>query len=302
MTAMAAEAPPTVADFLAVLAARGASPNTIEAYRGDLLQFVASLTGGPAPVWSAVGRAQLHGFARALAEEGRSEATIARKLAAVKSFFRWLAATDRIARDPTAEMRGPALAPRRPPLLSTEQVAAFVRAPPRPPAPHQARVIGGAVRLRDEAMVRLLVSAGPRASELCGLNLDDLALDAGAVLVARGDRHEREIPIDPPTVAALDRYLAPDGRPLLAPGWGSTPALFVNHRGERITRQGFWLILKARCRAAGLPRWVTAQALRFAYGVHLLDQDASLADVQHLLGHVNVTTTLGYRAQSARAS
>lgn len=275
-----------------------ASPNTVSAYRNDLTQLcqylltTSSRLGGnltsvvPAPevdTWSAVSRARLVGFVVALKERGYATTTVARKIAALKSFFHYLFTLGQISVDPTESLDSPRIDKVVPRGLShTEVNGLFVQSGGRS-SPDD---------VRDNAMLRLLYSSGLRVSELVALNVEDVDLSSGYVRCVNRRGRERIIPLDPDAVGALREYLD-SGRNALIRRL-EEPALFVNRRGDRLTRQGFWLILKGIARLAGLSADVTPQSLRHSFAIRLLRDNTDLRTVQELLGHANITTTQIY--------
>ncbi|TAK20172.1 MAG: tyrosine recombinase [Chloroflexota bacterium] len=274
---------------------RASSENTVAAYRNDLTQLHeflrANRTGGrPLSVvgdqsinWNGVGKPRLNAFIEFLKEKGYASATMARKIAAVKSFFHWLTHSGLIKVDPTEGLDSPRVGKTRPRTLSSEEIESLLVAP---------SVKMGPEAVRDGAMLRLLYATGMRVSELMSLNQDDVDLFSNYVRCLGKAGRERHIPFDVRTQKALEDYLS-SARPSLT-RHRETAALFVNHRGERLTRQGFWLILKGHARAAGLSGSITPHTLRHSFAIHLLSNNANLRDVQELLGHANIATTQIY--------
>ena len=276
---------------------RSGSENTVAAYRNDLSQLFdylrTSRSGGRQLAvvsgdddgfnWNGVTKARLVGFIGGLKEKGYASATLARKIAATKSFFHWLTAEGLVKEDPTDSLDSPKVGKTIPRTLSPEEVDALLAAPSGRHGPEA---------VRDAAMLRLLYATGVRVSEMMSLDVDDVDLASDYVRVLGKASRERHIPFDPRTHGALEEYLA-HSRPILT-RHGETSALFVNHRGERLTRQGFWLILKGHARAGGLSGSITPHTLRHSFAIHLLANNANLRDVQELLGHANIATTQIY--------
>ncbi len=274
------------------------SQNTVAAYRNDLSQLrqflesagplgslPASGDGESAPVlsWSDVTRTRIAAFIVCLREKGYAATTVARKIAAVKSFFHYLAAEQIIQADPTENLDSPRIEKTLPHSLTEDEIATLLRQPSRDASPEG---------LRDAAMLHLLWSTGMRVSELVALNVDDLDLASGYVRCMGKGNRERIVPVSLEAQRALDDYLEA-GRAALVRR-RDVRALFVNHRGERLTRQGFWLILKGYARRAGLDEDVTPQTLRHSFAIHQLDQHTDLRSLQELLGHASITTTQIY--------
>jgi integrase/recombinase XerD len=270
-------------------AERGSSKNTIDAYRNDLSGFRQFLgtqpsENGVSPLAS-LDRARILGFISWLNEKGYARATVARKVAAVKSFCTFLVDRGDLASDPTAAVSSPRAPKPVPKPLSVDEVDTLLREPRKHTTPEA---------MRDAAMLELMYATGMRVTELVSLNVDSLHLQPAPAYVrclGKGSK-ERTIPVHEQAVAALDRYLD-DSRPALLKNRPQT-ALFVNRRGERLTRQGFWLILKGYARSAGIDSHVTPHTLRHSFATHLLRGGASVRDVQELLGHANVSTTQVY--------
>lgn len=280
---------------------KSSSENTIAAYRNDLTQLyeflrlsgrglyvAAGQQADDAFNWSGIGRARLVAFVASLKEKGYASATLARKVAALKSFFHWLAAEGLLTADPTESLDSPKVGKTLPRTLSPEEVDRLLVAPSAKTGPEAAR---------DAAMLRLLYATGMRVSEMMSLNVEDVDLASDYVRCLGKAGRERHIPFDHRTHAALETYLS-TARPILTRHvMGSARsglALFVNHRGERLTRQGFWLILKGYAKTAGLPGTITPHTLRHSFAIHLLSNNANLRDVQELLGHANIATTQIY--------
>lgn len=265
---------------------KGASENTIAAYRNDLQQFAQYLRGRKKSLaWGKVTRSDVVNYLLELKDKAYAETTVARKLAAIKSFFAFLSGEGLIQRDPTENLPAPRIGKALPKYLTPEQVDELLEQPNRRSGPEAKR---------DRAMLELLYATGMRVSELVALNLDDVSLEPGASHVrclGKGAK-ERIIPIHEQAVQALEVYIC-EARPLFVRG-RNEPALFVNRRGERLTRQGFWLILKMYARDAHLGADVTPHTLRHSFATHLLRGGTPLRNVQELLGHANISTTQIY--------
>ena len=269
-------------------AERGFSPNTLAAYRNDLRQFIAFLSaqqdgGGPVASWPQVERAHLLDHVLALKDRQYAPATVARKVAAMKSFFHFLLAEGLIGNDPAEDVDSPKVGKSLPNVLSEEEVEQLLQEPARVDTP-EAR--------RDAAMLELLYATGMRVSELVSLNLNDLRLQEGYVrCIGKGNR-ERMINLHQRAVRTLRSYLR-DSRHLLGRA-RDAQALFLNHRGERLTRQGFWLLLKGYGRRAKIATPIAPHTLRHSVATHLLRGGMPLRQVQELLGHASIATTEVY--------
>ena len=271
-------------------AERGASKNTIDAYRNDLTRFAQftaerSRSNGSGPSVESISRDLITQYIMWLRQQTYAPATVARKVAAVKSFCAFLLDHGDITSNPTASVDSPRAPKPVPRPMTTRDVDALLQEPLRYETPEA---------IRDAAMLELMYATGMRVTELVSLNLDSLHLSPGPGYVrclGKGAK-ERTIPVYEQALGAIQRYLD-DGRPRLLKDRPQV-ALFVNRRGERLTRQGFWLILKSYARSAGIESHVTPHTLRHSFATHMLRGGASVRDVQELLGHANVSTTQVY--------
>jgi integrase/recombinase XerD len=279
-----------IAQFLQFLTVeKGASPNTVAAYRNDIQQFSvfvqATRATGAKASWTAVDRAKIQEYLRQLQAKKYADATIARKVAAIKSFFGFMHAERVIPDDPTETLSSPRVGKSLPKPISPEEVDELLEQPLRR---------GTVESKRDKAMLELLYATGMRVSELVNLNLADIILSDGTAYVrciGKGAK-ERTVPIHDAATESLLMYLRESRRKMVR--GHHERALFVNRRGERLTRQGFWLILKGYAQAAHLPENVTPHTLRHSFATHMLRGGAPLRHVQELLGHANISTTQVY--------
>jgi integrase/recombinase XerD len=281
-----------VLDFLAYLEfERGLSRNTLEAYRSDLLQFGTYLAAHDVGVLTAV-HADLAAFMAALAQGSETRppvaaATLQRKTACLRSFYRHLRRENLIEGDPTADLRAPKKQQKLPKVLSRDQVAMLLAAPSgtTPPA------------LRDRALLELMYACGLRASEAIELHVGDIDLQAG-VLRARGKgSKERMVPVGREAIAAVSTYLS-RGRPVLI-GLREERHLFVNQRGGGLTRQGLYKIVQRHAEAVGLGDAMSPHTLRHTFATHLLAGGCDLRSLQEMLGHSDMATTEIYTHLSA---
>lgn len=280
----------------AALTEAGLAPRTIEAYRGDLGDFVRFLRGRGIVRPADVARASVTLYLVSLRRRGRAPATVKRRAAAIRVFYRHLLREQVVEVDPTLDLGAPKLPRRLPNVLTVEEVDRLIAAPD-PSTPEG---------LRDRAMLELLYGSGLRVSELVGLDLGDVDASAELVRCVGKGNKERVIPVGRAAVAALLAYQR-RGRPGLTRR-RSLQALFVSRRG-RLTRQGCWKLLRAHARRAGITRRLTPHVLRHSFATHLLERGADLRAVQEMLGHASVSTTQIYthvardrlRASYARA-
>jgi len=280
-----------IEEFLAyLLQERSLSPNTVAAYRNDLLQFAdnlearAAIEGTPNFALSTIDKDRLNRYFLHLRDRGYSAASIARKMAAVRSFFQYLYRKGELASDPTEGIGSPEVKKPLPRTASEEDVRTLLAFCARRDTPEGSR---------DHAMLRLLWATGMRVGELVTLNVGDVNLHTGKVrVVGRGGR-ERQLPIDAESIDALRTYLT-EGRPFLARNLPGEQALIVNQRGMRLTRQGFWLIMKGIVRDAGLPGMITPHTLRHSFATQQIGEGLGLEELRQLLGHASIATTQIY--------
>jgi integrase/recombinase XerD len=268
---------------------RGLSTHTLAAYRRDLRRYVAFLSKRDVARADAVEESAVRSFVASLSAsthgpEGRPyrATSIARALSAVRSFHRFLVREGVTDRDPAAAVVQPRLPRSLPHPIPVEEIRRLLDAPD-PATP------GG---LRDRAILELLYGSGLRISELTGLDVDDLELDAGSVRVLGKGGKEREVPLGSYAREAVDAYLT-RGRPALASA-ATRGALFLNARGGRLSRQSCARLLGRYVRLAGIERRVTLHSLRHSFATHLLEGGADVRVVQELLGHASVATTQIY--------
>jgi integrase/recombinase XerD len=280
---------PHVLDFLAYLEfERGLSRNTLEAYRSDLLQYGAYLREhGIDPL--EVTHTELSDFLSRLAEGDPdtdrppvAPATLQRKIACLRSFHRHLRREDLIDADPTAHIRAPRQSRRLPKVLTREEVAKLLEQPKGTDV----------AALRDRAMLELMYACGLRASEAVDLDVGDVDLEHG-VLRARGKgSKERIVPVGGAALRALVPYLQRSRPKLVGPR--SEKRLFVNHRGQGLTRQGLYKIVQRHAKTAGLEDKMSPHTLRHTFATHLLAGGCDLRAVQEMLGHADIATTQLY--------
>lgn len=277
---------PQIELFLQYIASeRGFSTNTAGAYRNDLKGFAGFLS-DPPPAgighdsWQ-LDREILQRYRSFLYERRYADTTVARKIASVRSFLHFLQAEGVLNVDLTEHLSAPTVARHLPHSIPEDDVEFLLALPPS----------DNPAGLRDRAMLRMLWATGMRVSELISLDLEHVDLTTDTVRCTGKGSKQRQIPFGLKARAALSQYLA-DGRPSLIRKTVEK-ALFVNHHGGRLTRQGFWLILKAYARKAGIDR-LSPHTLRHSFATHLLNNEAELRVVQELLGHSNISTTQIY--------
>jgi integrase/recombinase XerD len=263
---------------------RRMSDNTTAAYRTDIDQLHSFLLEREVMSWRAVTHDDMLAFMLFLRERRYATSTVARRTAAVKSFFGYLSAQHTIADDPTSQIDSPKVDRYPPKAISQHQMDELLELPLRSSAPEG---------MRDKAMLELLYATGMRVSELVALDTADMSLDAGTVRCVGKAGRERVLPLTPTAATAVEEYLDV-ARSQIARGAGEdTGALFLNHRGKRLTRQGFWLILKGYADQVGMHD-LTPHTLRHSFAAHMLDGGAELREVQERLGHASLSTTQIY--------
>jgi len=260
---------------------RGLAQNTILAYRSDIAHFLAFVRKRSFPVPAGL-RDGLMSYLLQMQRLSFSAATVARRMAALRTFFSFLVRFDYLSSDPTVELGSPRLIQRLPRALTPEEVAKIL----------EAVRVDTPKGLRDRAMLELAYACGLRVSELVGLDVGSVNLEAGLVRVFGKGARERVVPVGRAACQALREYLR-RGRPVLC-GGRQVRALFVNRRGERLTRQGFWKLLKYYARAAGITKNLSPHTLRHSFATHMLENGADLRVVQELLGHADINTTQVY--------
>lgn len=266
--------------FLAV--ERGLAENTLVAYHQDLQHFQQFLQEAGINTWEMVSKKSIRAYLLNLQQQGRASATIARCLAAIKSFFHFLLQEQVVNTDPTSTLASPKIQKKLPRILSVEEMNLLLSQP----------VENSPGGLRDKAMLELTYATGMRVSELVSLEVNQVNLDQGYVkCIGKGSR-ERIVPVGSLAIHHIKIYLQ-HGRSLFAVRPGEY-GLFLNQRGKKLTRQGFWKILKKYARMVGIEKEITPHVLRHSFATHLLENGAHLRAVQEMLGHVDISTTQIY--------
>ncbi|MEN8614796.1 site-specific tyrosine recombinase XerD [Dehalogenimonas sp. THU2] len=267
---------------------KGFSANTKEAYHNDLCQLAEfgnkCMKGrGDQDLWDNFNRQDMLAYLLDLKERNYAVTTVVRKLAAAKSFFGFMIEEKRVRQNPTDNIESPKVGKPLPDAITVTQVKMLIEQPTK---------AGGPESKRDRAMLELLYASGMRVSELIGLNVQDVDCDEGQVRCFGKGSKERIVPIYPQAAKIVGEYVNEVRHRLLRDE--AEHALFLNRRGERLTRQGLWQILKEYAKAAGLTVVVTPHTLRHSFATHMLNGGADLRSVQELLGHANISTTQIY--------
>jgi integrase/recombinase XerD len=278
-----------IESFLHYLAVeKGYSEHTISAYRNDLTglaEFAGKAATPHRPAsWAGFNRQDMLSYMLNLKERGYVPTTVARKVAASRSFFGFMVAEGQIKTDPTENMSSPSVGKALPKPIPISQVRLLLEQPAK---------LTTSEAKRDRAMLELLYASGMRISELVALNMGDVNFEGDYFVRCLGKgRKERIIPLYQNIAMAVKKYVDED-RPKLAHGRKET-ALFLNARGDRLTRQGFWQKLKEYAKSAGLSSQISPHTLRHSFATHMLSGGADLRSVQELLGHANISTTQVY--------
>jgi integrase/recombinase XerD len=263
---------------------KGLSKNTVISYERDLNHYLSYIKNvEQIPSLNEITRFQIIHFLNHLKQQGKSAKTLARHVASIRSFHQFLLREKAVEQDPTVHLETPQTERSLPKVLSLTEVEALLEAP-KDSTPFA---------LRDRAMLELLYATGIRVSELIQLNMDDLHLMMGFIRCIGKGNKERIIPIGKTAAAVLETYLS-EGRLKLRSKNHPTEALFLNHHGKRLTRQGYWKILKGLAKKANIEKEITPHTLRHSFATHLLENGADLRAVQEMLGHADISTTQIY--------
>ena len=266
---------------------RGLAANTLTSYRRDLRRYRQYLAGAGIDDLGGVSEATVSGFLMRLRDADHpplSSTSAARTLVAVRGFHKFAVSDGLAGADPAGGVKPPPPAKRLPKALPLADVEDILEA---------AGAAGTTLALRDRALLELLYGTGARISEAVGLDVDDLDAVDGTVLLRGKGSKERLVPVGSYARDAVDRYLVRARPELVSTGTG-TPALFLNARGGRLSRQSAWAVLGKAAERAGVTRDVSPHTLRHSFATHLLDGGADVRVVQELLGHASVTTTQVY--------
>ncbi|MCR8642375.1 site-specific tyrosine recombinase XerD [Paenibacillus sp. N1-5-1-14] len=262
---------------------RTLATNTLQSYERDLRKFKEYLELQFVESFAAVSRSHIAGFMRELRKQKKAPATLLRMMVSVRALYQYLIEHHDVERDPTFQIEMPKPVKKAPQVLTVEEVELLLNAPD----------ISSSSGYRDSTMLELLYAAGMRVSELIALNTDNLHLSMGAIrCVGRGDR-ERIIPLTRLAQERLHTYIQ-EIRPLLMKSDKPDKALFFGHLGTRLTRQGFWKIIKGYAKSTYIQSEITPHTLRHSFAYHLLENGADLRSVQEMLGHLDISSTQIY--------
>jgi integrase/recombinase XerD len=273
----------TIADFINFISVeKGLASNTLESYHRDLRAYTGYLRQIGVSSFQDSTRNNIVGFLLSLQRSGKAKATISRNLASVRSFYHYLFREKLICDDPSVDLESPKLDKKLPRVLSTQEINLLLE------QPNATQVAGK----RDKAMLELIYATGIRVSELMSLDMEDINIEAGFIRCTGKGTKERIIPMGSVAVRNVEQYIS-TSRPKLIRNNGEY-ALFVNQHGKRLTRQGFWKILKKYAGTAGINKAITPHTLRHSFATHLLENGADLRSVQEMLGHADISTTQIY--------
>ncbi|MFQ5588573.1 MAG: site-specific tyrosine recombinase XerD [Nitrospiria bacterium] len=268
---------------------KGLSENTLSAYAQDLKKFSdfsnkSKAPGEPCPQidLSRIGRDEIVRFLAELRRQSLSDASVARVLSSLRHFFKFLIAEGTLSHDPLAQIKSPKKPLRLPKVLHLSEVEALLdlKKGNKPEA------------VRDDAMIELLYATGLRVSELTGMPMDALNLEAGYLMTRGKGAKERIVPIGECAAKKISGYLL-SARPRLLKG-GTSPDLFLSRLGKKMSRQAFWKRLIVYARQAGIHKQISPHMLRHSFASHLLERGADLRSIQMMLGHADISTTQIY--------
>jgi integrase/recombinase XerD len=270
-------------DYLNYLSVeRGLAQNTLESYGRDLRQYLKYLTEKKNLNLSDTTQATVIGYLLQLQARGKATATLSRSLAAIKSYYHFLAREERIPRDPTVNLDAPKQEKRLPRVLSVKDVELLLEQP-------DLKTPSG---IRDRAMLELLYATGLRVSELVSLKIADINLETGYIKCFGKGSKERIVPLGA-TATKYVKFYQDHARKFLAASLHEN-TLFLNHHGKSLTRQGFWKIIKRYAENIQLGMEITPHTIRHSFATHLLENGADLRSVQEMLGHADISTTQIY--------
>lgn len=270
-------------DYLNYLSVeRGLSKNTLESYARDLRQYLNYLSEKKNLKITETTQATVIGYLLQLQAKGKATATLSRSLAAIKSYYHFLFREDKIEKDPTINLDAPKQEKRLPRVLAVEDVERLLEQPD----------LKNPAGIRDRAMLEALYATGLRVSELVSLRVGDLNLDMGYIKCFGKGSKERIVPLGSVATKQIRLYLE-HARKFLASSMNED-TLFLNHHGRRLTRQGFWKIIKKYAETINLQEEITPHTLRHSFATHLLENGADLRSVQEMLGHADISTTQIY--------
>lgn len=262
---------------------RGLAKNTLDSYERDVAQFIDYLHSTGVGAIQETSKLQITNYLHHMRRLGRAAATQSRTIVSLRAFYQYLVRERRLDYDPTVQLEAPKLEKRLPKVLTIQEVELLLEAP-------QMSVPNG---MRDKAMLEVLYATGIRVSELISLDVEHVNPEMGFIRCTGKGEKERIIPLGAIASEIVGAYIATMRSKLLKPSSSET-ALFVNHLGTRITRQGFWKIIKKYAAETQIVKEITPHTLRHSFAAHLLENGADLRSVQEMLGHADISTTQIY--------
>ena len=256
------------------------SANTLQSYRRDIIQFQEYLD-DERLMYSKLDQQEIKEYIEYLKKIGKKTSTISRNLASIRSFYQFLLRSKKVRKDPTEGMQSPKIEKKAPSILSSDEVELLLE------QPKNVDLKG----IRDKAMLEFAYATGMRVTEIISLNLEDVNFEKAFVKCANGVK-KRNIPLGNLSLKALDEYVK-DARPIMIKN-ENEKALFVNVNGKRLTRQGFWKIIKYYKEQAHITKDITPHVLRHSFATHLLQNGADLKSIQMMLGHSDISSTQIY--------
>jgi integrase/recombinase XerD len=261
---------------------RGLALNTLQSYQRDLISYVEFLQKQNVRDLNQTRRANIIAYLADLQRKGRATSTISRNLASLRAFYGFLLRDGLIDGDPTVNLESPKIEKRLPKVLTVQEVEKLLESPDT----------GTIAGLRDKAMLELLYATGIRVSELVALNLSDVNLNMGFLKCYGKGSKERIIPLGSVALKFLSDFVMRSRSQMLRDQ--AEESLFLNHHGQRLSRQGFWKIIKKYAQEARIDKEITPHTLRHSFATHLLENGADLRAVQEMLGHADISTTQIY--------
>ena len=256
-----------------------ASANTVASYRRDLVKLDRYFESLGIKSFAEINTTDLNSYVLYMKEQNMSTATISRNVASIKSFFMFLFKNNIINEDPSEQIKPPKIEKKLPEILTVEEINKLLEQPAK----------GNPKEIRDKAMLELLYATGMRVSELISLQLSDVNLTMSYIM-CRDANKERVIPIENAAKAALENYITNTRMVMVS----DSPYLFTNMKGQPMTRQGFWKLIKIYAKRAGIEKDITPHMIRHSFASHLVCNGADLKAVQEMLGHSDISTTQIY--------
>ncbi|MCZ8520609.1 MULTISPECIES: site-specific tyrosine recombinase XerD [Paenibacillus] len=262
---------------------KGLAKNTLDSYERDLVQYLDYLESQGVAALQASSRMNISSYLLGLKQKGRAVATLSRSMVSIRAFYQYLVRERCLDTDPSLHLESPKLEKRVPMVLSIQEVGKLLNAP-------QTSTPNG---MRDKAMLEVLYATGIRVSELISLDVDSVNPSLGFIRCSGSGGRERIVPLGEIASQYVSGYIE-TMRPKLLKASKPEPALFVGHLGTRMTRQGFWKIIKKYAAGTGIREEMTPHTLRHSFAAHLIENGADLRSVQEMLGHADISTTQIY--------